>query len=71
MSESELERFVDKLMYLAQGASVCVFSGSQPRGVEPSLYGRLIEELKRLGVSTVLDSEGEPLSMATRRAPTW
>ena len=69
VSESELERFVDKLMYLAKGASVCVFSGTQPRGVEEGLYGRLIEELKRLGVSTVLDSEGEPLSIATRKAP--
>ncbi|HEU0023971.1 MAG TPA: PfkB family carbohydrate kinase, partial [Thermoleophilaceae bacterium] len=69
VSESELERFVEKLLYLAKGAGVCVFAGSQPRGVEPGLYGRLIEELKRLGVSTVLDSEGEPLSIATRKGP--
>jgi 1-phosphofructokinase family hexose kinase len=69
VSESELERFVEKLLYLAKGASVCVFAGSQPRGVDPGLYGRLIEELKRLGVSTVLDSEGEPLLIATRKGP--
>jgi 1-phosphofructokinase family hexose kinase len=69
VSEAELERFVEKLLYLAKGASVCVFAGSQPRGVEPGLYGRLIEELKRLGVSTVLDSEGEPLVIATRKGP--
>ena len=33
MSESELEHFVEKLLYLAKGAAMCVFSGSQPRGV--------------------------------------
>jgi len=69
VSEGELERFVDKLLYLARGATVCVFSGSLPRGVDPGLYGRLIEELKRLGVSTVLDSEGEPLIIGTRKGP--
>jgi 1-phosphofructokinase/tagatose 6-phosphate kinase len=69
VSEAELERFVEKLLYLASGASVCVIAGSQPRGVDPGLYGRLIEELRRLGVSTVLDAEGEPLLKATRKGP--
>ncbi len=69
VSESELEHFVEKLLYLAKGAAMCVFSGSQPRGVDPGLYGRLIDELRRLGVSTVLDSEGEPLQLATRKSP--
>jgi 1-phosphofructokinase family hexose kinase len=69
VSEQELELFVDKLLYLAKGAGVCVFAGSLPRGVEPGLYGRLIEELRRLEVMTVLDSEGEPLRVATRAGP--
>jgi 1-phosphofructokinase family hexose kinase len=69
VSNGELELFVDKLLYLAKGAEVCVFAGSLPRGVDPVLYGRLIEDLKRLGVGTVLDSEGEPLRVATRSAP--
>jgi 1-phosphofructokinase/tagatose 6-phosphate kinase len=69
VSEGELELFVDKLLYLAKGAAVCVLAGSLPRGVDTALYGRIIEEMKRLGVTTVLDSEGEPLRAATRRAP--
>jgi 1-phosphofructokinase/tagatose 6-phosphate kinase len=69
VSETELELFVDKLLYLAQGAALCVFSGSLPVGVDQSLYGRLVEELRRLNVTTVLDSEGEPLRFATRAAP--
>jgi 1-phosphofructokinase family hexose kinase len=69
VSEQELELFVDKLLYLAKGAEVCAFAGSLPRGVDPGLYGRLIEELKRLDVMTVLDSEGEPMRIATRKGP--
>ena len=69
VSEQEAELFVDKLLYLAKGAGVCVFAGSLPRGVDPGLYGRLIEEMRRLGVTTLIDSEGEPLLLATRRAP--
>jgi 1-phosphofructokinase family hexose kinase len=70
VSETELELFVDKLLYLAKGAAMCVFSGSLPRGVEPGLYARLVEELDRLGVTTILDAEGEPLRLATRAEPT-
>ena len=49
VTEAELELFVDKLLYLGKGAAVCVISGSLPRGVDAGLYGRLIEEMKRLG----------------------
>ena len=38
ISEQELELFREKLLYLAQGASICVFAGSLPRRVAP---GRL------------------------------
>ena len=69
VSDGELELFVDKLLYLAKGAAVCVFAGSLPRGVDAGLYGRLIEEMRRLGVTTLIDSEGEPLLLATRGAP--
>jgi 1-phosphofructokinase family hexose kinase len=69
VSDQELDLFVDKLLYLAKGAAVCVFAGSLPRGVDAGLYGRLVEEMRRLGVTTVLDSEGEPLLVATRRRP--
>ncbi len=69
VSPAELELFVDKLLYLAQGAALCVFSGSLPRGVDPGLYARLVGELSRLGVTSVLDCEGEPLRLAVRAQP--
>jgi 1-phosphofructokinase family hexose kinase len=70
VSEAELELFVDKLLYLAKGAAVCVFAGSLPGGVDPGVYGELIAELHKLNVTTVLDSEGEPLRLGTRAGPT-
>ncbi|MBA2505903.1 MAG: 1-phosphofructokinase family hexose kinase [Thermoleophilaceae bacterium] len=70
VSPAELELFVDKLLYLAKGAGMCVFSGSLPRGVDAELYSHLIGELKSMGVAVVLDSEGEPLRIGTRAEPT-
>jgi 1-phosphofructokinase family hexose kinase len=69
VSEAELELFVDKLLYLAKGAAICVFAGSLPRGVDPGLYAQLVGELKKLGVTTVIDSEGDALRLATRAEP--
>ncbi len=69
VSLQELELFQEKLVYLAKGASMCVFAGSLPRGVEPDVYSDLIREVKRLGVVTVIDTEGEPLRLAMRGEP--
>jgi 1-phosphofructokinase family hexose kinase len=69
VSPHELELFRDKLLYLAKGASMCVFSGSLPRGVEPDVYGELIREVHKLDVATVLDTDGEPLRLAVRAEP--
>jgi 1-phosphofructokinase family hexose kinase len=69
VSEAEIELFVDKLLYLAKGAAMCIFCGSLPRGVDDDLYERLIGELRKLGVTTVLDAEGEPLRRGTRAEP--
>jgi 1-phosphofructokinase family hexose kinase len=69
VSPQELELFHEKLLYLAKGASICAFAGSLPRGVDPDVYANLIREVKRLGVTTVVDTEGEPLRLAMRAEP--
>ncbi len=69
VSAHDLELFHDKLLYLAKGASMCVFAGSLPRGVPPDVYAGLIRELKKLGVTTIVDTEGEPLRLAARAEP--
>jgi 1-phosphofructokinase/tagatose 6-phosphate kinase len=69
VSAQELEMFRDKLLYLAQGASMCVFAGSLPRGVEHDVYSSLIREVRRLGVLTIIDSDGEPLRLSMKAEP--
>ena len=69
LSSAERERAVERILYLAQGAQIVVLCGSLPRGVPVELYGQLVDELKRLGVTAVLDTEGEPLRVGTRSGP--
>ncbi len=69
VAAGELELFREKLLYLAKGASICVFAGSLPRGVEPDVYARLIRDVRRLGVATMIDTEGDPLRLAVRAEP--
>jgi 1-phosphofructokinase family hexose kinase len=69
VTEREVELFRDKLLYLARGAAIVVFAGSLPRGVEPDLYASLIGDLQRLDVTTVIDTDGEPLRQAARAEP--
>jgi 1-phosphofructokinase/tagatose 6-phosphate kinase len=69
VSAQEIELFRDKLLYLARGAAIVVFAGSLPRGIEPDIYATLIHELERTGVTTVIDTDGEPLRQAVRAEP--
>jgi 1-phosphofructokinase family hexose kinase len=69
VSAEELERFLEKLLYLARGARICAIAGSLPPSVPPSFSARVVEELKALGVETVVDTEGEPLLASLRAGP--
>src|SRR4029077_1561970 len=69
VSEREVELFADKLLYLARGAAIVVFAGSLPRGVEPEIYASLIHDLARMEVTTVVDTDGEPMRHAVRAEP--
>jgi 1-phosphofructokinase family hexose kinase len=69
VSEREVELFRDKLLYLARGAAIVVFAGSLPRGVESDIYAVLIRELQRTGITTVIDTDGDPLRHAVRAEP--
>ena len=65
----ELEMLMEKLAYLAQGADAVVFAGSLPRDVDEGFYEEAVRELKRSGVQTVLDSEGQPLRLGVHSEP--
>ncbi|HEX3453047.1 MAG TPA: 1-phosphofructokinase family hexose kinase [Gaiellaceae bacterium] len=65
----ELDTLREKLDYLARGAEMVVFCGSLPRGIDESFYADMIRDLNRRGISTVLDTEGEPLRLGIEAEP--
>ena len=69
VTAKELELFRDKLLYLARGAEIVVMAGSLPHGVEPDVYAGLVRDLRKQGVLTVIDTDGEPLRHAVRAEP--
>jgi 1-phosphofructokinase family hexose kinase len=69
VSAQEVELFCDKLLYLARGAQMCVFAGSLPRRVDADIYATLIRELRRQGLTTLVDTDGDPLRQAVRAEP--
>ncbi|MDQ3849460.1 MAG: 1-phosphofructokinase family hexose kinase [Actinomycetota bacterium] len=69
VSPHELELFRDKLLYLARGAAIVVFAGSLPRGLEPDVYCELARELRKLGLTVIVDTDGDPLRHAMRAEP--
>jgi 1-phosphofructokinase/tagatose 6-phosphate kinase len=69
VSEREIEAFLEKLFYLAQGATLCVIAGSIPPGVGPDIYPRLIHGLRERGVLSVLDCDGEPMKAGLKAQP--
>jgi 1-phosphofructokinase/tagatose 6-phosphate kinase len=69
ISDAEVDRFLEKLLYLAQGASICVLAGSVPPGAPQDVYARLVSELRGLGVLTVLDTDGEAMRAGLRAEP--
>lgn len=66
VTAEELDRFLEKLLYLARGARICVIAGSLPPSVPASFAARMVSELQRLDTETILDTEGEPLIAALR-----
>jgi len=66
VSPEEIERFFERIRYLADGAKICVLAGTLPPGAGPELYARLVDDLRGRGVTVVLDAEGEPMLSGLR-----
>lgn len=69
VSPQEAEAFVERLDYLAGGASVCVLAGSLPPGLEDDFYARLVGVLKQRGVEVVLDADGAAMAEGMKAEP--
>ncbi|HWO15250.1 MAG TPA: 1-phosphofructokinase family hexose kinase [Solirubrobacterales bacterium] len=66
VSPEEVERFFERIQYLASGAKICVLAGTLPPGAGAGLYARLVDELRGRGVTVVLDAEGEAMLSGLR-----
>jgi 1-phosphofructokinase family hexose kinase len=66
VSPEEVESFVARLGYLADGAKLCVLAGSLPPGAGDDLYARLVKDLGERGVPVVLDVEGDAMRAGLR-----
>ena len=69
VAPADLERFTERLLYLASGADFCVIAGSLPPGCEADTYGELITRIREVGVPTLLDVDGEPMRAGLRAQP--
>lgn len=66
VSPEEVEAFVARLAYLADGAKLCVLAGTLPPGAGEDLYARLVKDLGERGVPVILDAEGEAMLAGLR-----
>ena len=69
VTPAELDDLLDKIEYLAKGASVLVLAGSLPRKVPEAFYATAMQRLRRYRCYLVLDSYGEPLHRGVRARP--
>jgi 1-phosphofructokinase family hexose kinase len=65
----ELDILRAKLHYLSRAADLVVFAGSLPRGIADDFFAEMIRDLNRRGVSSVIDTAGEPLRLALEAEP--
>jgi 1-phosphofructokinase/tagatose 6-phosphate kinase len=69
VTDAELATLSSKLAYLMRGATTVIFAGSLPRRVPEEWYASALREARKLKLSTVLDSEGEPLRLGLAGEP--
>jgi len=69
VSRDELEDLVGKLTHIKPKPDFLVLAGSVPPGVPDDIYRQLIEEAKKHGVKTVLDSDDEWLKEGIKAKP--
>jgi 1-phosphofructokinase family hexose kinase len=66
VSPEEVEAFVQRVGYLADGAKLCVLAGTLPPGAGDDLYARLVKDLSERGLPVVLDAEGSSMLAGLR-----
>lgn len=66
----EVQAFLDQFDDIIADSSVVTISGSVPKGVDVTMYARLIEKIKAQGKKVVLDTSGALLKESIKACPT-
>ncbi len=69
ISRYELGKLIDKITRIKPKPDFLVFAGSVPPGVPDDIYRQLIEEARKSGIKTVLDSDNKWLKEGIRAKP--
>ena len=69
LTEEDISKIKEKIVNHCQGNCLVVLSGSVPSGVNPSIYGEIIKDIKNKGGKVVLDAEGELLMQGIKAGP--
>jgi 6-phosphofructokinase 2 len=69
ISRNELDNLMGKIRHIKPKPDFLVLAGSVPPGVPDDIYRQLIEEAKKHGVKTVLDSDDEWLKEGMKAKP--
>ena len=69
ISTDELEKLIDKITHLEPKPDFLVMAGSVPPGVPDDIYRDLINEVKKQGIKTILDSDDEWLKEGIKARP--
>ena len=69
ISRDELRKLIDKITRIKPKPDFLVFAGSVPPGVPADIYRQLIEEARKSGIKTVLDSDNKWLKEGIRAKP--
>ena len=66
----EVQEFLDQFDDIIADSSVVTISGSVPKGVDVTMYAKLIEKIKAQGKKVVLDTSGALLKESIKACPT-
>lgn len=65
----ELEALLNKLDYLGRAVEIVVLAGSIPPGLDDDCYARMIQKLKKLGVTVFFYTYADPLRQGIKAKP--
>ncbi|NMA64755.1 MAG: 1-phosphofructokinase, partial [Clostridiaceae bacterium] len=69
VNDVDIENIESILFKSVRQDDIVVFTGSVPKNVDKSIYRRLIKALKKIGVKSVLDAEGDLLRQGVKEGP--